>query len=81
MTRQLENIPKKSLEYSKKEYKAELKKLQNHLLRLQLTLREHEIGLIFVFEGMDAAGKGGAIKRLTERLDPRGYIVHPISAY
>lgn len=80
MTRRLENIPKKSLEYSKKEYKAELKKLQYHLLSLQLTLREHEMGLIFVFEGIDAAGKGGAIKRLTERLDPRGYIVHPISA-
>ena len=36
--------------------------------------------MIIAFEGMDAAGKGGAIKRLTQRLDPRGYVVHPISA-
>jgi polyphosphate kinase 2 (PPK2 family) len=33
-----------------------------------------------VFEGWDAAGKGGAIKRLTEKLDPRGYVVYPIKA-
>ena len=36
--------------------------------------------VIIVFEGWDAAGKGGAIKRVTERLDPRGYAVYPISA-
>ena len=36
--------------------------------------------LIVVFEGWDAAGKGGAIKRLTERLDSRGYEVYPIAA-
>lgn len=36
--------------------------------------------VIVVFEGWDAAGKGGAIKRITEKLDPRGYIVYPISA-
>ena len=35
---------------------------------------------MIVFEGWDAAGKGGAIKRLTERLDPRGYEVFPIAA-
>jgi polyphosphate kinase 2 (PPK2 family) len=36
--------------------------------------------VVMVFEGWDAAGKGGAIKRVTERLDPRGYVVHPIAA-
>ena len=36
--------------------------------------------VIIVFEGWDAAGKGGAIKRVTEKLDPRGYVVYPISA-
>ncbi|XKH51119.1 hypothetical protein LG275_02685 [Chryseomicrobium palamuruense] len=77
---QLNNIPKKENTLSKEDYKVELKKLQYHLLSLQLTLRNQQVGLIFVFEGMDAAGKGGAIKRLTERLDPRGFIVHPISA-
>jgi len=35
---------------------------------------------VITFEGWDAAGKGGAIKRLTEKLDPRGYVVYPISA-
>ncbi|MBI2571249.1 MAG: hypothetical protein HYV63_29950 [Candidatus Schekmanbacteria bacterium] len=34
--------------------------------------------VVIVFEGWDAAGKGGTIKRLTERLDPRGYVVHAI---
>jgi polyphosphate kinase 2 (PPK2 family) len=33
-----------------------------------------------VFEGWDAAGKGGAIKRVTEKLDPRGYVVYSIAA-
>jgi len=33
-----------------------------------------------VFEGWDASGKGGAIRRLTEKLDPRGYVVYPIAA-
>ena len=36
--------------------------------------------VIVAFEGWDAAGKGGAIKRITEKLDPRGYVVYPISA-
>lgn len=76
----LNDIPKKTYSDSKKAYKKELKKLQYHLLSLQLSLRSHGIGLVLAFEGMDAAGKGGAIKRLTQRLDPRGFIVHPISA-
>jgi len=61
-------------------YKKELKKLQLEMLNIQQFLFRHEIGLIIGFEGMDAAGKGGAIKRLTQRLDPRGYVVHPIAA-
>ena len=36
--------------------------------------------VVIAFEGWDAAGKGGAIKRITEKLDPRGYVVYPISA-
>ncbi|OEH93372.1 polyphosphate kinase 2 family protein [Bacillus solimangrovi] len=65
---------------SKKEYKKQLKYLQFEMLKLQQTLLFNEIPAIFVFEGWDAAGKGGAIKRLTQRLDPRGYKVYPISA-
>jgi len=64
----------------KNSYKKELKKLQYEMLNIQQFLFKHNIGLIIGFEGMDAAGKGGAIKRLTQRLDPRGYVVHPIAA-
>lgn len=63
----------------KKDYKKELKVLQYEMLNLQQHLFNQKVGLILVFEGIDAAGKGGAIKRVTKRLDPRGLIVHPIS--
>ncbi|WP_332646184.1 polyphosphate kinase 2 family protein [Lysinibacillus sp. 54212] len=69
-----------SSELDKKMYKKKLKVLQYEMLNAQQFLFNKKIGLILVFEGMDAAGKGGAIKRLTERIDPRGYVVHPISA-
>ena len=69
-----------SLELDKKLYKKKLKVLQYEMLNAQQFLFNNKIGLILVFEGMDAAGKGGAIKRLTEHMDPRGYVVHPISA-
>ncbi|MEO4055428.1 polyphosphate kinase [Solibacillus sp. CAU 1738] len=69
-----------SLELDKKMYKKKIKVLQYEMLNAQQFLFNNKIGLILVFEGMDAAGKGGAIKRLTERIDPRGLIVHPISA-
>ncbi|MBS2967671.1 UDP-galactose-lipid carrier transferase [Metabacillus sp. KIGAM252] len=65
---------------SDKEYKSELKALQLKLLGLQRALVEHKIGCVLVFEGWDAAGKGGSIKRIAEGLDPRGYNVHPVSA-
>lgn len=64
----------------KKEYKRCLEEYQLRLLRLQYLLHKKEIPLIFVFEGWDAAGKGGVIKRFTEKLDPRGYQVHSIGA-
>ena len=57
------------------------------LVRYQLQLRElayqlyvQKRTLAVVFEGWDAAGKGGNIKRITEKLDPRGYEVYPIAA-
>ncbi|MGM9950919.1 MAG: polyphosphate kinase, partial [Lysinibacillus sp.] len=68
-----------SVELDKKLYKKKLKVLQYEMLNAQQFLFNNKIGLVLAFEGMDAAGKGGAIKRLTERLDPRGYVVHPIS--
>ncbi|MFJ7669322.1 polyphosphate kinase 2 family protein [Lysinibacillus sp. NPDC097195] len=79
MTQNLKNLDL-SIELDKKLYKKKLKVLQYEMLNAQQFLLNNKIGLILVFEGMDAAGKGGAIKRLIERVDPRGYVVHPISA-
>ncbi len=64
----------------KKTYKKKLELLQCQMLNAQQFLLNEKIGLILAFEGMDAAGKGGAIKRLTAYMDPRGYVVHSISA-
>lgn len=69
-----------SLSLSRKEYTTRLDRLQNqlHLLGYQVYIRKRPV--ILVFEGSDAAGKGGTIKRLTAKLDPRGYTVWPVSA-
>ena len=80
MNSRLNEIKMKEYDGNKKAYKKELKALQYEMLNLQQHLFNQKVGLILVFEGMDAAGKGGAIKRLTKRLDPRGLLVHPISA-
>ena len=69
-----------SIDLDEKMYKKKLKLLQYEMLNVQQLLFNKKIGLILAFEGMDAAGKGGAIKRLIEHIDPRGYVVHPISA-
>lgn len=53
------------------EYKKLLKQMQLKLLRYQRAMNESKRSLVVVFEGADAAGKGGAIKRVVERLDPR----------
>ncbi len=64
----------------KEAYEKALAKEQLRLLRLQQRHYQHERRAIIVLEGWDAAGKGGAIRRLTEKLDPRGVHVWPISA-
>ncbi|MGD6803758.1 UDP-galactose-lipid carrier transferase [Rossellomorea aquimaris] len=64
----------------KKEYEKRLKKQQLILLGLQRALMDEKIGCILVFEGWDAAGKGGAIKRTTQNIDPRGFEVHSTAA-
>ena len=53
------------------DYQKKLKKLQVELIRLQTWAINKEERIIVVFEGRDAAGKGGAIRRLTERINPR----------
>ena len=57
-----------------------LKQLQLKMLRIQQGVFYHNDRLIIVVEGVDAAGKGGAIRRMTENLDPRGVHVHAIGA-
>ncbi len=63
-----------------KEYKKRLKALQKEAKKLAYLMYIKRIPTVLVFEGWDAAGKGGAIKRLLKRVDPRGYEVVPIAA-
>ena len=56
----------------KKLYESELERLQTDLVKMQYWVKATGFRMIVVFEGRDAAGKGGTIKRLTEPLNPRG---------
>lgn len=69
-----------TLSMPRDEYERELVRYQTalDLLGRQVWLRKRPV--VIVYEGWDAAGKGGNIKRLTSQLDPRGYVVHPIAA-
>jgi polyphosphate kinase 2 len=58
-----------------KEYEKELSHLQIELLKLQYYVKEKGLKVLIIFEGRDAAGKGGTIKRITEHLNPRGCTV------
>lgn len=69
-----------SLDIPDELYKKKLKSLQKELFELHNKLYTSKTPLVIVFEGWDAAGKGGAIKRLTSGLDPRGFEVVPIAA-
>ncbi len=62
------------------EYRSKLKKYQKRLHELEHEIYERRIPVVIAYEGWDAAGKGGNIKRLVERMDPRGYDVIPIGA-
>lgn len=53
-------------------YEKELKRLQIELLKMQNYVKEKGLKIMMIFEGRDAAGKGGTIKRITEHLNPRG---------
>lgn len=67
-------------EMSKEEYEVRLKELQKKLKKLHNKIYLKKIPVIIAYEGWDAAGKGGNIKRLTSALDPRGFEVHPIAS-
>ena len=62
------------------EYKKELKKLQKRLGELHNVIYRKKIPVILCYEGWDAAGKGGNIRRVAYPLDPRGFDVHPIAS-
>jgi polyphosphate:AMP phosphotransferase len=65
---------------SANEYKNDLPKYQGKLAKLSRHKRFADHSLILVFEGVDAAGKGGAIRRVTGALDARQYVTVPIAA-
>ena len=62
------------------EYDEELSRLQKELRDLGNKVYRKKIPVIIAYEGWDAAGKGGNIKRITEALDPRDYVVEPIAS-
>ena len=70
-------IPK---DWNPDKYEKDLERLENRLHELHYETYKKKIPVLILFEGWDAAGKGGAIKRLVENFDPRGYEVIPVAA-
>jgi polyphosphate kinase 2 (PPK2 family) len=64
----------------RKAYVREVTRRQIQLRELGYQIYLQKRPVMILFEGWDASGKGGAIKRITEKLDPRGYVVYPIAA-
>jgi polyphosphate kinase 2 len=71
-------IKKKKMK--RKDYESELEKLQIELVKLQDWVKHTQARIIVIFEGRDAAGKGGVIKRITERVSPRVFRVVALPA-
>jgi AMP-polyphosphate phosphotransferase len=69
-----------SLTLDQEEYSRSLIRYQVALFSLAYQVYLQQRPVVIVFEGWDAAGKGGAIRRITEKIDPRGYVVYPIAA-
>src|SRR5205814_4659503 len=69
-----------SKKLAKSEYGEQIKSAQSRLRKLELKIYRQKVSVLCVFEGWDAGGKGGAIKRLTEMLDPRGFTVSAYAA-
>ena len=80
-TPSLNNVPHLTKDYdTKAEYELALTELQEQLLHIQQALFHAGERAIIVFEGADASGKGGIIRRVTQLMDPRGFRVHAIGA-
>lgn len=75
----LKKIPTR-IEISKSKAIETIADLQLQLITVQRLIVMHSLSMIIAFEGPDAAGKGGVIRRLTAYLDPRKFIVHAIGA-
>ncbi len=71
---------KLTLKLGEDRYEAEQDVLEGKLRELQHLCYTRRLPVVIIFEGSDAAGKGGAIRRLMKPLDPRGYTVIPIAA-
>jgi polyphosphate kinase len=69
---ELENDEASPSKLKRKEYERELARLQLELVKLQHWVKHAGLRVVLVFEGRDAAGKGGVIKRIVEPLNPRG---------
>lgn len=69
-----------TLTVSEEEYKEKLKKYQSRIREIEHQIYVRRIPIMLLYEGWDAAGKGGNIRRLTQNMDPRGYEVIPIAA-
>lgn len=70
----------KLLKLTNKEFEARLAKLQAELVKVQLWAQHAGLKVVVIFEGRDAAGKGGVIKRITERVSPRIFRVVALPA-
>ena len=79
-TARLKDIVLEGKTMEEETYKLELNRLQKRLGELHNRLYRKRVPVIITYEGWDAAGKGGNIKRITEALDPRGFEVHPIAS-
>ena len=69
-----------SVTISDAEYQDKLKKYQERIREIEYIIYKKQIPVLIALEGWDAAGKGGAIRRLTQNMDPRGYTVIPVAA-
>jgi polyphosphate kinase 2 len=73
-----DNSPERKIK--RKQYETELRKLQAELCKLQEWVKHKGLRVIVVFEGRDAAGKGGTIKAITERVSPRVFRIAALPA-
>ena len=70
----------KAAKLTSKEFESQLAKLDAELVKLQLSIKPKGLKVVIVFEGRDAAGKGGVIKRITKRVSPRVFRIVALPA-